>query len=186
MNRRSFIKKTVLLSSGAVLFPYVVPGHLLGADAPSNRIVLGFIGCGKQSVHLLRSFLNSPGTQVVANCDVDKLKLARNMKIATDHYTANSPSGSFKGVDAYGDFRKLLSRGDIDAVVISTPDHWHGLHTVAAAQSGKDIYCEKPLGHNIVECKAMVKAVRRYDRVFQTGSMPVSYTHLTLPTTPYV
>jgi predicted dehydrogenase len=132
---------------------------------------LGFIGCGKQSKHLLRSFLNSPGTQVVANCDVDKLKLARNMKIATYHYAGNRPSGSFKGVNAYSDFRKLLSRSDIDAVVISTPDHWHGLHTVAAAKAGMDIFCEKPLGHNITECKAMVKAVRRYDRVFQTGSM---------------
>jgi predicted dehydrogenase len=171
MDRRSFIKKSVLVSVGTVAFPYVVPGRLPGADAPSNRIVLGFIGCGKQSKHLLRSFLNSPGTQVVANCDVDKLKLERNMKIATDHYAGNSSSGAFKGVEAYGDFRELLSRGDIDAVVISTPDHWHGLHTVAAAQSGKDIYCEKPLGHNITECKAMVKAIRRYDRVFQTGSM---------------
>jgi predicted dehydrogenase len=176
MNRRSFLKKSALVSASALAFPYIVPNSVLSAEAPSNRIVLGFIGCGKQSVHLLRSFLNSPGTQVVANCDVDKLKLARNMKIATDHYAGRASSGSYKGVQPYGDFRKLLSRPDIDAVVISTPDHWHGLNTVAAARAGKDVYCEKPLGHNIQECKAMVKAIRQYDRVFQTGSMQRSDT----------
>ena len=166
VSRRGFMK--VFGATAAV--PYLVSSRVLGADAPSERIVLGFIGCGKQSTHLLRTFLNCPGTQVVANCDVDRLKLERNMKITQDHYAGRGGSGD-AGVKAYKDFRELLARQDINAVVISTPDHWHGLNTIAAAKAGKDIYCEKPLGHNIVECKAMVAAVRRYDRVFQTGSM---------------
>ena len=168
MNRRQFLKSAAL-GVGFVAFPYVVPHRILAGEAPSERIVLGFIGCGKQSKHLLRSFLNSPGTQVVANCDVDRLKLERNMKTTTDHYAGKGSGGA--GVKAYGDFRELLAREDIDAVVVSTPDHWHGLNTVRAARAGKDVYCEKPLAHNILEGQAMVKAIRRYDRVFQTGSM---------------
>jgi len=168
MNRRRFLKQTAA-GVGLVAFPYVVPRTVFGAEAPSDRIVLGFIGCGKQSKHLLRSFLNSPGTQVVANCDVDRLKLERNMKTTVDFYAGKGMSSP--GVKAYRDFRKLLGRADIDAVVISTPDHWHGLTTVYAARAGKDVYCEKPLSHNILEGQAMVKAIRRYGRVFQTGSM---------------
>ncbi|MBN1126089.1 MAG: Gfo/Idh/MocA family oxidoreductase [Sedimentisphaerales bacterium] len=171
LNRRTFLKSTGIMTTGTVVFPYVVPDLVLGTEAPSDRIVMGFIGTGKQSQHLLRSFMNARGTQVVANCDVDKLKLERNMKMTTDFYAKKTGNASYDGVEAYDDFRELLARPDIDAVVISTPDHWHGLHTVYSAKAGKDIYCEKPLGHNIIECQAMVKAVRRYDRVFQTGSM---------------
>ncbi|NLH16630.1 MAG: Gfo/Idh/MocA family oxidoreductase [Phycisphaerae bacterium] len=165
-NRRAFLKA----AAATAAIPAFVPKTIFGGEAPSNRIVMGFIGCGKQSTHLLRTFLNCPGTQVIANCDVDRLKLERNMKITEDHYGKKGGSGN-AGVKAYKDFRELLAVGDINAVVISTPDHWHALNTIAAAKAGKDIYCEKPLGHNIVECKAMVAAVRRYDRVFQTGSM---------------
>ena len=89
MNRRSFIKKSALISASTLAFPYYVPTRLLGADAPSNRIVMAFIGCGKQSKHLLRSFLNSTGTQVVANCDVDKLKLDRNNAARIAHTTVD-------------------------------------------------------------------------------------------------
>ncbi len=166
MNRRSFLK----VASAAVAIPAFVPARVFGQQAPSNRIVLGFIGCGKQSTHLLPTFLSCPGTQVIANCDVDRLKLERNMKTTENHYAKAGGSGN-AGVKAYKDFRELLAISDINAVVISTPDHWHGLTTVAAAKAGKDIYCEKPLGHNIIECKAMVAAVRRYNRIFQTGSM---------------
>jgi len=155
--------------------PYFVPASALGkADtaAPSERITLGFIGSGKQSQHLIRSFLNSPGTQVLAVCDVDRLKLERGAKIVADFYAQKSTqphNGPF--CTLYGDFRDLLARNDIDAVVISTPDHWHAIIVARAAQAGKDIYCEKPLSQTIAEARAMVNAVRRYGRVFQTGSM---------------
>lgn len=171
LNRRQFLSRSGLLAAGALALPQIVPSRLLGADAPSNRITLGFIGCGKQSQYLLGTFLNSPGTQVLAQCDVDQLKLERNMAMTRKHYANKKPSGDYRGVEAYDDFQKLIARKDIDAVVVSTPDHWHGLNTVLSARAGKDIYCEKPLGHNLEECKAMVKSVRRYDRVFQTGSM---------------
>ncbi len=166
LGRRGFLKGAL----GAAAFPYVVPSSVFGADAPSERIVMGLIGTGKQSKHLQRSFMGA-GTQVVAGCDVDKLKLARAEKMANDHYAKQKADGTWKGYKSYGDFRELLAREDIDAVVISTPDHWHGLTTVHAAKAGKDVYCEKPLAHNIAEGKAMIREIRRYNRVFQTGSM---------------
>ncbi len=181
INRRQFIKKTIG-TAAAVSFPYVVPGSALGKAsdvAPSERITLGFIGAGKQSKHLMRSFLNSPGAHVLAACDVDKLKLARGKGIIEDHYTKKS-GGTYKGCKTYGDFRELLVRDDIDAVVISTPDHWHAITVIQSANAGKDIYCEKPLSQTIVEARAMVNAVRRYGRIFQTGSMQRSDWHFRL------
>jgi predicted dehydrogenase len=181
MDRRGFIK-TAVGAVAAVGFPYVVPSSALGQGGqtpPSERITLGFIGCGKQSQHLTRSFLNSPGTHVVAACDVDKLKLARNKKLVEDHYAGKSGQ-SYKGCDTTGDFRDVLARSDIDAVVIATPDHWHATTVIQSAKAGKDIYCEKPLSQTIGEARAMVNAVRKYDRVFQTGSMQRSDWHFRL------
>ncbi len=182
INRRQFMGSAVGTALAAVAFPYVVPASALagaGNAAPSERITLGFIGAGKQSQHLMRSFLNSPGTQVVAVCDVDRLKLERNKKIAEDYYAGKS-GVTYKGCDTYGDFRDLLARSDIDAVVISTPDHWHAITVIQSAQAGKDIYCEKPLSQTIAEARAMVNAVRRYGRIFQTGSMQRSDWHFRL------
>ncbi|HRS10097.1 MAG TPA: Gfo/Idh/MocA family oxidoreductase [Sedimentisphaerales bacterium] len=181
MDRRDFIKRAAGTVAAAA-FPCVVPSSVFaqgGQTPPSERITLGFIGCGKQSQHLTRSFLNSPGTHVVAVCDVDKLKLARNKKIVEDHY-ANASGASYKGCDTYGDFRDLLARGDIDAVVISTPDHWHAINVIESCRAGKEIYCEKPLSQTVAEARAMVNAVREYDRVFQTGSMQRSDWHFRL------
>ena len=182
MSRRRFIKRAVGTAAASVTFPHLVPSSALGGSgvaAPSERITLGFIGTGKQSKHLMRSFLNSPGTHVVAGCDVDKLKLARGKKIVEDHY-AGKNGGSYKGCDTYGDFRELLARDDIDAVVIATPDHWHAVTVIQSAEAGKDIYCEKPLSQTIEQARAMVNAVRRYGRVFQTGSMQRSDWHFRL------
>ncbi|OHB80655.1 MAG: oxidoreductase [Planctomycetes bacterium RBG_16_55_9] len=182
ISRRQFIRRAVGTGAAAVAFPYLVPSCVLGEGggaAPSGRITLGFIGTGKQSKHLMSSFLNSPGTQVLAACDVDKLKLARGKKIVEDHYASKNVS-SYKGCDTYGDFRELLARDDIDAVVIATPDHWHAITVIQSAQAGKDIYCEKPLSQTIEQARAMVNAVRRYGRVFQTGSMQRSDWHFRL------
>ena len=182
ISRRQFIKRAVSTGAVSVAFPYIISASALGGTgnaAPSERITLGFIGTGKQSQHLMRSFLNSPGTHVLAGCDVDKLKLERGKKIVEDHY-AGKNGGSYKGCDTYGDFRELLARDDIDAVVIATPDHWHAVIVIESAEAGKDIYCEKPLSQTIVEARAMVNAVRRYGRVFQTGSMQRSDWHFRL------
>ncbi len=182
INRRQFIKRAAGIAATAISFPYIVPASVLGQAGnimPSERITLGFIGMGKQNVYLLRSFLNSSGTQVLAVCDVDRLKLERAQKMVEKHY-ASRTAGMYKSCAAYGDFRELLARNDIDAVVIATPDHWHAITVIESAKAGKDIYCEKPLSHTIKEARAMVNAVRRYGRIFQTGSMQRSDWHFRL------
>ena len=138
--------------------------------APSERLTIGFIGMGKQMSGHLGWLLRCPETQVLAVCDVESIRLERAKKRADDHYAETSGKGSYAGCAAYKDWRELIARDDIDAVVIAVPDHWHALPVIAAAKSGKDIYCEKPLSLTIGEGKAMVDAVRRYGRVFQTGS----------------
>ncbi len=173
LSRRRFLGTAAGTAAGVIGIPYIVSSSALGQGgrtAPSERITIGFIACGKQSKHLMRSFLNSPGTHVVAACDVDKLKLERGKGIIEGHYSQKGVS-SYKGCDTYGDFRELLARDDIDAVVISTPDHWHAVTVIESARAGKDVYCEKPLSQTIAEARAMIAAIRTYDRVFQTGSM---------------
>ena len=175
INRRQFLKKATAATAGAIAFPYIAPSSALGKAgnvAASNRITLGFIGVGRQSHGaLLKGFLNAAGTQVVAACDVDALKLKRAQDMVEKHYTDNGSKAGFKGCKGYKDFRDLLARNDIDAVVIVVPDHWHSIMVELAARAGKDIYCEKPLSLTISEAKAMVEAVDRYGTVFQTGSM---------------
>jgi predicted dehydrogenase len=174
INRRQFLRKLTGTAAGAIAFPHIVSSSVLGAAetvAPSNRITLGFIGTGKQGRGLLGNFLRIPDTQVIAVCDVDALKLKRAQEMAESHYADRQTKGTFKGCTSYNDFRSLLGRDDIDAVIIATPDHWHAVDVIESARVGKDIYCEKPLSLTIDQARIMVNAVRRYGRVFQTGSM---------------
>lgn len=166
MNRRDFIGKTAL---GAAAIT-ILPRHVLGGNgylAPSDKINLGYIGVGKQVPTLLHGLMKLPETMVIAAADVDRTKL--------NHFIleANKLNASKSGyqVEGYGNYRDLLARKDIDAVVIASPDHWHAMHVIDAAKAGKDIYCEKPLALTIDEGRAMVNAVRKYKRVLQTGSM---------------
>lgn len=161
VSRRQFLRQTCFLGMGAVGFPYVVPARALGQDGkdPANeRITLGFIGVGGMGLGHLGGMLGRRDVEVLAVCDVDEER--RN--------SARARVG--KNCAAYNDYRDLLNRDDIDAVVISTPDHWHALNTIHACEAGKDVYCEKPLSLTIEEALKMVEAVRRYGRVFQTGS----------------
>lgn len=128
----------------------------------------------------MRQFLKRDDVQIVALCDPDEGStryedrwyrgLLPAREAVEQRYGAGTASGSHKGLECYTDFRKVLARDDIDAVTVCTPDHWHALIAIAAAKAGKDIYCEKPLSHNIVEGRAMVEAVRRYGRILQCGS----------------
>ena len=118
----------------------------------------------------MNNFLGMPDTQVVAVCDVDTTRRENRQKVVDEFYRLKGNT-EFKGCTAYKDFPELLARKDIDAVVIAAPDHWHACIAIAACKAGKDVYCEKPLSLTIHEARAMVKAARKYDRVFQTGSM---------------
>jgi predicted dehydrogenase len=126
---------------------------------PSERIVLGFIGVGGMGTGLINTFKQFPDVEIKAVCDVYEPHLRR----------AQSAAGG--SADAFSDFRKLLDRKDLHAVVIATPDHWHGIIAVSACQAGKDVYCEKPLAHRISEGRAMVKAAAVHKRVTQMGNL---------------
>ncbi len=168
LNRRQFLKTT---SVTALTTPFLISASW-GAErtGPNERITLGFIGTGKQGGGLLHNFLNQPNTQVLAVCDVDTTRREHFRKVVDDFYRIKGNT-DYKGCAEFKDYRELLARKDIDAVVIATPDHWHALNVVAACEAGKDIYCEKPLSLTIYEARAMVNAVRKNERVFQTGSM---------------
>ncbi|MBU6399253.1 MAG: Gfo/Idh/MocA family oxidoreductase [Verrucomicrobia bacterium] len=166
--RRTFLQTAATLTLGA---PLVLPSRVWGADpGPNSRITLGSIGVGTQGRGLLDGFLRHRVTQVVAVSDVDATRREHSQKTVEDYYRAVGQT-DYKGCAAYPDFRDLIGRKDIDAVVIAVPDHWHALVAVAAADAGKDIYCEKPLSLTIHEGRQMVNAARRNNRVFQTGSM---------------
>ncbi len=169
VSRRTFLKG---LGAAAAL-PMIVPASALGRDghvAPSERIVMASIGVGGQGMYDTRAFVSMPDTQVVAVCDVDREHCAQARETIEQLYAARMDMENYKGCAEYHDFREVLARDDIDAVMIATPDHWHAVISVAAARAGKDIYCEKPLANSIPEGRAVVNAVRRYQRVFQTGS----------------
>jgi len=147
-------------------FPYIVASSALGKDgnvAANNRIVMGCIGVGGQGTANMRAFMGHEDAQVVAVCDVVEERRQKAKDIVDQHY-------GNKGCTSYNDFRDVLARKDVDAVSIVTQDHWHAIIAVAAARVGKDMYCEKPLGVAVVEGKAIRDAVRRYGRVFQTGT----------------
>jgi predicted dehydrogenase len=133
---------------------------------------MGFIGMGTQSRGLLGGFLGLE-TKVLAVCDVDTNRRNDAKKRVDDFYSDKGESGNCA---AYNDFRELIDRKDIDAVCIATPDHWHAITTLAALRAGKDVYCEKPLTHNIHEAIEVIKAVDANHRVLQTGSMQRSST----------
>jgi len=177
------LQKTAGLAAGAAGFPYIVSSKALGAGGgvpASERITMGFIGTGGQGHQNMLGFLRDDDVQVLAVCDVNKESddyflwkgpagWAPAKRVVEQVY-GRGEAGTYKGCDAYEDFRELLARKDIDAVVICTPDHWHGLISIEAAKAGKDIYCEKPLTNTIVEGRAVCDAVKRYGVVLQCGS----------------
>ena len=168
LSRKDFIKKTGLTVG---LFS-IVPAHVLGGakyTSPSDKITMGFIGCGKQSPGLSSDFMRLNDVQLIAASDVDSVKLTRFQERVDSFYNNNSVCRG------YLEYENLLDRDDIDSVIVCTPDHWHAKPAIEALKSGKDVYCEKPLSHSIEEGRAMVNATRNYSRVFQTGSMQRSW-----------
>jgi predicted dehydrogenase len=167
-SRREFLKISTAIGLAA---PFILPSSVWSAETkPNDRITMGFIGVGTQGRYLMGGFLGSKETQVLAVSDVDTTRRESAKKTVEDHY-GKQAGAEYKGCAEYRDFRDVIARKDIDAVCIATPDHWHAYISVAAAKAKKDIYCEKPLSATIHEARAMVEATRKYQRVFQTGSM---------------
>ncbi|MCF7669517.1 MAG: Gfo/Idh/MocA family oxidoreductase [Verrucomicrobia bacterium] len=162
MNRRRFLT----VAGAAVAAPAIIPSSALGRDgnvAPSERIVMGVVGWGMMGPGNTNAFLAQNDCQVVAACDLD----SEHLKQAVG--TVNNKYGN-KDCKAYHDYRDMMARDDIDAVMLAVPDHCHALVAVEAAKRKKDIYGEKPLARTIAEQQAIVKAVRENGRIWQTGS----------------
>ena len=160
-----------MAKSGAVVswvigFPYIVSAAAVGREgrvAASERITMGAIGVGGRGTRVLRSFLQLRDAQVVAVCDVNRSRREAVQRLVNEHYGGQVCS-------AYHDFRELLARSDIDAVLIATPVFWHVPIAVRAAQAGRDMYMEKPVGLSLEEAKILRQAIGRYGRVFQFGT----------------
>ena len=167
-NTPALSRRTFLGGMGAALaVPYILPASARGADgttAPGNRIHIGVIGTGSQSRGLTENAIRNAHVRIIALCDVDRNRLAEAKGLVDNYYEDQACA-------TYTDYRELLARDDIDAVIVATPDHWHALICVEAARRGKDIYCEKPLTWSLGEGQAVVRAVEEHKRVFQVGSM---------------
>src|ERR1035437_158413 len=160
-SRRKFLKGIVVT---AAVGPFILPSRVWAVPTgPNGKLTMGCIGMGKQMRGLLGGFLGQD-TRIVAVCDVDTTR-RNDAKKRVDDFYGNTDC------QAYADFREIINRKDIDAVCIATPDHWHAITTLAALRAGKDVYCEKPLTHNIHEAVEVMKAVDANQRVLQAGSM---------------
>jgi predicted dehydrogenase len=163
--RREFLKRSIAVA-GAVALPAIIPGKALGRDgavAPSQRIVLGVIGIGPRMTYDLGGVLPKTDVRCVAICDVQASRRDAGKRLVDGHY-------GNKDCVLYRDFRELLARPDIDAVMIGTGDRWHALASIRAAKAGKDVYSEKPCGLTIGLCQTLDDTIRQTKRVFQAGT----------------
>lgn len=170
ISRRTFIRNAALAGAGLTILPSHVFGRP-GRPGPNDQINLGFIGCGKQSGGLGKRMMELPDARMVAACDVYPMKLENFVDSVNGFYSKERKSGQYKGCTPYKNYQELLAQPGIDAVIICTPDHWHGTMGVRAANAGKHIYCEKPLTLTVAEGRELVKAARINQIAFQTGSM---------------
>ena len=169
ISRRQFLKRSVRLGrtlGAAVAVPYIIPSSALGGDGsvpPSERIIMGGIGLGGQGTRDMRNFMTCADVQFVAVCDADTDRRNKARAVVDENY-------GNKDCAAYNDFRKLLGREDIDAVLSATGERWHALTSIYAARAGKDIYCEKPMSLTIAEGRAVADVTKRYGTVYQCGT----------------
>jgi len=182
LSRRRLLRRGVRVLGAAVAAPYLASSSALGrggAAAPSDRIGMGFIGLGGQGTgHLLGGawtyltggYVARKDVQVLGVCDVWRNRREAAGHRVNQYYAQTRGKGTYKGCKAYVDFREILARDDVDAVLIATPIHWHAMMTILAAKAGKDVYCEKPTAVTVRESRAMADAIRRYGRVFQAGT----------------
>jgi predicted dehydrogenase len=169
LNRRTFLKAAAVVAA-----PFFVSSSALGkagTTAPASRITLGLIGCGEHGAgwNLDQIFRNAD-SQVIAVCDVDEQRCTAAAKRVDEHYAAALDRPNYRGCSRYGDFRELILRKDIDAVVNCTPDHWHVIPSIMAVRAGKDVICEKPLTLTVAEGRLLCDAVKSTGRIFQTAS----------------
>jgi myo-inositol 2-dehydrogenase / D-chiro-inositol 1-dehydrogenase len=173
-HRRHFIRTTLGGTAGLIAAPHLFSGSLFAQDSPNKLIQVAQLGCGRMGLEDMGGILSEKLGRVVAVCDLDPKRAAEAQRRAEAHYKKKGESAV--SVKIYSDYQELLADPAIDAVVVSLPDHWHGLAATAAALAGKHIYCQKPLTYNIEESIALRTAVRAKKVILQTGSQQRSET----------
>jgi predicted dehydrogenase len=172
-SRRDFLStagKGLVATSVITGFPSIVPASVLGAFSPANRINIGAIGNGRISrAHDLPGLWKHDTARIMAVCDLDSHRVEDARTLVNEYY-AKKAGKKYDGVSTYGNYQDLLANKDVDAVVISTPDHWHAIIAIHAVQAGKDVYLQKPASLTITEGRALSDAVHRSGRIFQIGS----------------
>ncbi len=167
--RRRFLKTAAILAT-----PLLLPRHLLagaGEPGPNDRVTMGFIGCGRQTYHFnIPLFVRTPGVQPLAVCDVDTWRLDEAVKRIKEQYDSGKAKGTFSAVDKHADYQELLARGDIDAVMIAAPDHWHATMALDAMKAGKDVALEKPITRTVREGQRLIAAAQENKRIFRVDS----------------
>ncbi len=174
INRRKFLSSTATGAVAGTLmvsgFPTIVPAAVLGKNAPSNRINIAAIGNGRISrAHDMPGVLKYDSARIMAVSDLDSKRMNDAKKLVNDYYAKKSGK-SYDGVKTYGNYREALDDKDVDAVIISTPDHWHALIAIHAVEAGKDVYMQKPTSLTVEEGRAVSNAVHRSGRILQMGT----------------
>src|ERR1017187_4547377 len=167
-SRRAFLKSSLRGAAGLVLLPNIIPARLLGADAPGKKIQVAQIGCGRMGRGDLGNVLTEPLARVAAVCDLDSHRLAAGKKMAEDFYSERGESGA--NVKTFHDYHEVLASPEIDAVVVTVPDHSHAIVAIEAAIAGKHVYVQKPVTYSIAEAIGLRKAVEAKKIILQTGS----------------
>jgi predicted dehydrogenase len=171
LSRRDFLKTSAVVAGTTIVVPTIVPSCVMGKNAPSNFINIGAIGLGRISrSHDMPETLKYEFTQLVALCDVDRKRLKEGKEWVQKYYTEKRGKPGYTDIQMYDDYRELLENKEIDAVLISTPDHWHAIPAIAAAKAGKDIYLQKPTSLTISEGRALSDAIKETGAIFQIGS----------------
>jgi len=177
ISRRHFLKASAFGAAGAAAGPLIVPSTLFGQSAPSKKIQIAQIGCGRIARDMdMPGLLKHDVARIVAVCDLDSKRVADGKKLVESYYAKKSGSASAVTVKTFTDYRELLQMPGIDAVAISTPDHWHAELVIAAALAGKDIYVQKPLSMTLAEGRAVSDIISAKGCIFQIGSQQRSNT----------
>ncbi|GAA5220882.1 Gfo/Idh/MocA family protein [Membranihabitans marinus] len=177
LSRRKFIRNSAYAATGSLVVPSIIPASVIGANPPSEKIQIAQIGFGRiASSHDLPETMKNDIARIVAVCDVDTKRMKDGKQFIEKYYREKKGMSSYMDVKMYQDYREMLKDSGVDAVIISTPDHWHARPTMDAALAGKDIYLQKPTSLTIAEGRAMADAVARNGAVFQIGSQQRSAT----------
>ncbi|MEN8193554.1 MAG: Gfo/Idh/MocA family oxidoreductase, partial [Bacteroidota bacterium] len=171
LSRRNFIKSSAFATAGIITVPSILPANVFRSASPNDKINIGVIGCGRIARgHDIPETLKYDTARIVAVCDVDSKRMKEGKELVEKLYLEKTGQKDYVDVKMYGDFRDLVADKEIDAVIVSTPDHWHALPAIAAAKAGKDVYLQKPLSLTIEEGRALSDTIHRTGRILQVGS----------------